>query len=412
MKRLLLTSLFGAAFFLSALNANAQNTWLQKASLTAYNGREDATGFSIGHYGFIGTGNTSTGLVGDFWKWDQRNNTWTSIANYPGAGEIGNTAFSINGKGYCCLGYSGSANENDLWEYDTTTNTWTQKATFPGNARYGAFVFVLGHKAYVGCGEPDGPPYYQDMWVYDANQNTWTQKANFPGGIRASLAAFALNGYGYAGCGWDHSAVHNDMWKYDTTTNTWTSVASFPISPGVTGPACFVIDTLAFVGTGLNQSSGKMSRDFWYYSSKTNTWTPVATLTGVGRWTGVSFSIGDRGYIGTGYDSVNDYLEDYWEYTPSVFSGVASFAKQTGGISVYPNPSNGQFNLQITNYEVGIKNIEVYNILGEKVYSNPFAIHNSQFTIDLSSQPSGIYLYRVMAEDGNLIGEGKLVIQK
>ena len=129
------------------VNVNAQGSWTQKASLMNFNGREDATGFSIGHYGFIGTGLTSSGYENDFWKWNQTNNTWDSIAHYPGAGKYGVTSFTINGKGYSCLGYSGSANATDLWEYDTTTNSWTQKANFPGAARYGAFVFVLGHKA-------------------------------------------------------------------------------------------------------------------------------------------------------------------------------------------------------------------------------------------------------------------------
>jgi N-acetylneuraminic acid mutarotase len=411
MKTFLRKSTFLAACIACVLNTNAQNTWVQKASLTAFSGRENATGFSIGHYGFIGTGETTSGFENDFWKWDQTNNTWTAITPYPGVGMYGNTSFTINGKGYCGLGYSGSTNASDLWEYDTATNAWTAKATFPGNARYGAFVFVLGHKAYIGCGEPNGPPYYQDMWVYDAAADTWTSLTAFPGGVRTSLCAFALNGYGYVGCGWDHSTVYNDMWKYDTTAGTWASVASVPITGGLTGPVSFVLDTIAYVGTGLNQSSGKMSRDLWSYSSTTNTWTAIATLTGVGRSAGVGFSIGDKGYVGMGYDSVNDYLQDYWEYTPLVSTGVASVAKQSGTVRVYPNPSKGIFTLSITNYELGITNVEVYNMLGEKVYSQP-TVQSSSFIVDLNNQPSGVYLYRVISESGALVGEGKLVVQK
>jgi hypothetical protein len=36
---------------------------------------------------------------------------------------------------------------------------------------------------------------------------------------------------------------------------------------------------------------------------------------------------------------------------------------------------------------------------------------NPQLSINLN-QPNGIYLYRVLNEDGCLIGEGKLVIQR
>jgi hypothetical protein len=84
---------------------------------------------------------------------------------------------------------------------------------------------------------------------------------------------------------------------------------------------------------------------------------------------------------------------------------------QTSNVILYPNPNNGKFTLSITNYELGITNIEVYNILGEKVYSQ-FNIQNPTFNIDLSANPNGIYLYRVISEDGSLIGGGKVIIQK
>src|SRR6185312_16298136 len=93
--------------------------------------------------------------------------------------------------------------------------------------------------------------------------------------------------------------------------------------------------------------------------------------------------------------------------------GINDIKGESEMVKVYPNPSNGFFQLEIKNYELGINNIvEVYNILGEKVYSHQFLISNSQFLINLSNQSSGIYLYRVITETGDLIGEGKVVIQK
>ncbi len=293
------------------------NLWTQKASLPA-SVRTSATGFSIGHYGFIGTGQTSASVfTNDFWRWNQDSNTWTQVANYAGAGEYGNTSFVINGKGYTCLGWTGSSNANDLWEYDTISNTWTQKASFPGAARYGAFAFVIGTKAYVGCGEPNGQPYDQDVWVYDALADTWTQVADFPGGNRSGLCAFALNGYGYAGCGGNGLGTnYSDLYQYNPGTNTWVSVASIPVS-GVQlgGPISFVINSLAYVGTGRS-GSGQYYRDFWSYNATTNTWAAIASLTGVSRAGAVGFNIGNKGYIATGTDSANIYLNDFWQYSP------------------------------------------------------------------------------------------------
>jgi hypothetical protein len=84
-------------------------------------------------------------------------------------------------------------------------------------------------------------------------------------------------------------------------------------------------------------------------------------------------------------------------------------------IVVYPNPNNGQFTIQIENGEWKVENgkaeIQIYNVLGQKVYGSQFSTHNSQFSIHLT-QPNGVYLYRIIAEDSNLQGEGKIVIQK
>ncbi|HTB32293.1 MAG TPA: T9SS type A sorting domain-containing protein [Bacteroidia bacterium] len=80
-------------------------------------------------------------------------------------------------------------------------------------------------------------------------------------------------------------------------------------------------------------------------------------------------------------------------------------------VKTYPNPSNGNYEFQITSYEAGSANMEIYNLLGQQVYNKQAVIRNSQFVIELN-QPNGIYLYRVTSDNGNLIGEGKLIIQK
>ncbi len=69
------------------------------------------------------------------------------------------------------------------------------------------------------------------------------------------------------------------------------------------------------------------------------------------------------------------------------------------GIKVYPNPSDGKFSVAITNYELGITNVEVYNILGKQVCSQ-FTINHSPFTIDLSSMPAGVYSLKITTGKG------------
>ncbi|MGP8216580.1 MAG: T9SS type A sorting domain-containing protein [Bacteroidia bacterium] len=83
-------------------------------------------------------------------------------------------------------------------------------------------------------------------------------------------------------------------------------------------------------------------------------------------------------------------------------------------VKLFPNPNNGEFTIQLSVIS-GQTSVEIYNMLVEKVYSlansyQPMA--NSQIQIDLSNQPAGIYLYRVITESGDLISAGKFIIQK
>ncbi len=87
--------------------------------------------------------------------------------------------------------------------------------------------------------------------------------------------------------------------------------------------------------------------------------------------------------------------------------GIAQINASSTDVKVYPNPSSGLFNVQISNsYN---NQIEVYNMLGERVYSAKQVSKNT--SIDLSGKSSGVYFYRVSNETGSLISQGKLVIQ-
>lgn len=94
-------------------------------------------------------------------------------------------------------------------------------------------------------------------------------------------------------------------------------------------------------------------------------------------------------------------------------AGVANENTPASKIKVFPNPNNGKFTL-VDNGQLTVDNeknrIEVYNILGQPVFT--FSIVNFPLSIDLSNQPNGIYLYRVISQDGKLIGSGKVIIEK
>lgn len=81
------------------------------------------------------------------------------------------------------------------------------------------------------------------------------------------------------------------------------------------------------------------------------------------------------------------------------------FNKNT--LVIYPNPSNGIYTLQ-TNEINDTKSISIYTLLGQKIYDA--VISSNETTIDISNQPKGVYLYKVLGEEGET-KSGKLVIE-
>ena len=71
---------------------------------------------------------------------------------------------------------------------------------------------------------------------------------------------------------------------------------------------------------------------------------------------------------------------------------------------VYPNPSSGKFTITC---ETAIANIELYDMVGRKVYADNPKVQTVQVNAQLSK---GLYIYRVNLED-NSMRSGKIVVQ-
>ncbi|MEO5673795.1 MAG: hypothetical protein ABIQ74_04045 [Chitinophagales bacterium] len=89
---------------------------------------------------------------------------------------------------------------------------------------------------------------------------------------------------------------------------TWTQKADFGGTARYLATA-FSIGNKGYIGTGYD---GSYRKDFWEWDCATNVWTQKADFGGTARWEPVGFSIGIKGYIGTGFDGV--YKQDFWEW--------------------------------------------------------------------------------------------------
>lgn len=77
----------------------------------------------------------------------------------------------------------------------------------------------------------------------------------------------------------------------------------------------FTIGDKAYVGLGY-QTGDERLKDLWEFDASTGTWKQKADLPGAARNSAVAFAINDKGYVGTGYDGTN-MLKDFYAYDAS-----------------------------------------------------------------------------------------------
>jgi hypothetical protein len=81
--------------------------------------------------------------------------------------------------------------------------------------------------------------------------------------------------------------------------------------------------------------------------------------------------------------------------------GIDTYSN-TSGVSVYPNPSNGLFNLSISQFDnLKMHTIEIYNTIGDCVHRQIATSSNCQ--IDLSAQANGIYFVKIISDNAQIV---------
>jgi hypothetical protein len=109
-------------------------------------------------------------------------------------------------------------------------------------------------------------------------------------------------------------------------TESWVQKASIPNGPVRSFAVGFSIGNKGYLGTGRILNTNVASNDFWEYDPSTNAWTQKANVGGGMRDIAVGFSIGSKGYVCIGED-VFGFKNDMWEYNPVLNTWVqkASF---------------------------------------------------------------------------------------
>lgn len=100
----------------------------------------------------------------------------------------------------------------------------------------------------------------------------------------------------------------------------------------------FSIGDKGYIGTGITNETIQRVRDFWSYDATTKIWSQIAEFGGTGRNNAVAFVVGGKAYVGTGFDGNtnvdNGYKKDFWQYDPATNKWKA-VADYLGGTRMY-----------------------------------------------------------------------------
>jgi hypothetical protein len=94
--------------------------------------------------------------------------------------------------------------------------------------------------------------------------------------------------------------------------------------------------------------------------------------------------------------------EMYFQFTVGYFLNVPDI-KYDDVMAIYPNPSKGIYNLDMSFNDAQDVSVTVYDMMGNKIYNELFKnIAVEIKTIDLSNQPAGIYFILAQSKDQRL----------
>ncbi len=139
---------------------------------------------------------------------------------------------------------------------------------------------------------------------------------------------------------------------------------------------------------GLDSGGTINAQDVWEWNTQTNSWSSLPNFGGTGRQNSVSFTIGNKGYIGTGYDNTSTF--DFWQYSDTTLL-INELSNEI--FVAFPNPAQDFITVRVFQSDAAKNFIyEIYNALGDKTIDGILKLNNR---IDLFDIPNGIYYLRV-----------------
>jgi hypothetical protein len=360
--------------FLVKYDSNGNVLWAKQTTSNTFWGAAESTGGiatdSSGNSYFIGSFSDSIYFGATLLVGDRATNSF--IAKYSPSGNLIWVKNSVNSSTKCsCQPYSAVT--------DRANNIYIS-GSFRDTVKFGT------HSLYSTA--------YNSVFLtkYDSNGNAiWAEKSS-PNWMGSSLASDTTNHIYLTGYDYEYLNILS-FGSFSLSVNPATRYSYFLLKFDTNGEA--ICGSLLYTPDGGGTSMASDHSGTYIYMAGTFDTTLYS---------------GSDTILSKNWLSFHNPFVARWQNC-AVDAGINEVKAQTANVILFPNPSNGQYTLE-SSVVSDKSTVEVYNMLGEMIYSNTLSINNSTLSIDISNNANGIYLYRVIANTGELIGEGKLIIQK
>jgi uncharacterized repeat protein (TIGR03803 family) len=196
-----------------------------------------------------------------------------------------------------------------------------------------------------------------------------------------------VNGLYYGTASGGGANAYGVIFSFNPVNDSEEVLMSFNYSNGSTPMGSLIFSHSDSLLYGLTKNGGNGYGTLFSYNVKTNTEKVVV----------------DLGSAGAAYPNGSLLLVN----DTAAPTGLPILVNNNN-VSIYPNPSHGEFIIMLQNI-TDKTHIEIYNMLGQSIYMNNLTQNSTE--INLSGQPTGLYLYRVIDGIGENIGSGKLVVE-
>ena len=116
----------------------------------------------------------------------------------------------------------------------------------------------------------------------------------------------------------------------------------------------------------------------------------------------------------TSYQATETFNSVVYNHTVTVtvlITKTNEYDKLQNSIKLFPNPSNGNFNLQFDDFKSGDIEVNIIDIAGKTVYKNKFQLSGNKINLDINLE-NGVYFVEIKNSKSNTIVVKKIIIQK